>query len=374
MNTTRAHHIDYLKAWAVIVMIEVHVVNCFLNPSLRTAWWFQILNFINGLVAPVFIFTAGFSFVYSVMQKRGEPINFSKLLLRRANRILLIFLVGYLIHIPYFSLKNIFIYASPAELKSFYSTDVLQCIGSGLLVLLFLRMIIKSDTWYYSIITGIGLLIVFVTPYVWNVDFTRWIPLPIATYFNEIHGSLFPLFPWHGFLFLGASYGVFQQYNTNNKNNGAFTPYTVTALIVSISGIVIMHYLSKNPAFNIKPNAIFFITRFALVIVLLHLCQWYLSVKNNPGGLFIVIGKESLLVYWLHLQVLYRHIFNGKSLEKIVSRQFNIIECLIAFCFLTSLMFLIAILWNKSKQNYPAISQKIFIGTIITGLIKFLIF
>ena len=119
-------------------------------------------------------------------------------------------------------------------------------------------MIIKSDTWYYSIITGIGLLIVFVTPYVWNVDFTRWIPLPIATYFNEIHGSLFPLFPWHGFLFLGASYGVFQQYNTNNKNNGAFTPYTVTALIVSISGIVIMHYLSKNPAFNIKPNAIFF--------------------------------------------------------------------------------------------------------------------
>jgi len=81
MNTTRAHHIDYLKAWAVIVMIEVHVVNCFLNPSLRTAWWFQILNFINGLVAPIFFFTAGFSFVYSVMQKREELIYSSKLFL-----------------------------------------------------------------------------------------------------------------------------------------------------------------------------------------------------------------------------------------------------------------------------------------------------
>jgi len=373
MNNSRAHHIDYLKAWAVIVMIEVHVVNCFLNPSLRTAWWFHILNFINGLVAPVFIFTAGFSFVYSVMQKRRELIDFSKLFFRRAGRILLIFLVGYLIHIPYFSLKNIIMYASPAELKSFYSTDVLQCIGSGLLVLLFLRIIIKSDTWYHYIITAIGLLIVFVTPNIWNVDFSRWLPLPIATYFNEMHGSLFPLFPWHGFLFLGASYGVNQQYSTNNKNNGAFTPYTVTALIVSISGIVIMHYWSKNPAFNIKPSAIFFITRFALVIVLLHLYQWYLNVKNNPGGLFMVIGKESLLVYWLHLQILYRHIFNGKSLEIIVSQKFGIQECLIAFCLLTAIMFIVAIIWNTLKENYPAVSKKIFAGMIIIGLIKFLL-
>gem|GEM_PF-249558 len=373
MNNTRAHHIDYLKAWAVIVMIEVHVVNCFLNPLLRTVWWFHIVNFINGLVAPVFIFTAGFSFVYSVMQKSRELIDFSKLFFRRAGRILLIFLVGYLIHIPYFSLKNIIIYASPAELKSFYSTDVLQCIGSGLLMLLFLRMVIKSDTCYHYIITSIGLLVVFVTPYVWNVDFTRWLPLPIATYFNEMHGSLFPLFPWHGFLFLGASYGIFQLRNTNNNHAISSNPFIVISFIMSISGIVIMHYLSKNPAYNIKPSAIFFITRYALVIVLLHLCQWYLNVKNNQGGLFIVIGKESLLVYWLHLQILYRHIFNGKSLEKIVNQKFGIPECFIAFCLLTALMFIVAIIWNTLKQNHPAVSKKIFSGTIIIGLIKFLL-
>ncbi len=164
MNNKRFHHIDYLKAWAVIVMIEVHVVNCFLDPLLKTTWWFHIVNFINGLVAPVFIFTAGFSFVFSVMGKRDELLNFSDLFFKRVGRILLIFLVGYLIHIPYFSLKNIIIYASPAELASFYSTDVLQCIGSGLLMLLLLRMIITSDTLYHFIITIIGLSIVFLTP------------------------------------------------------------------------------------------------------------------------------------------------------------------------------------------------------------------
>ncbi len=375
MNRSRAHHIDYLKAWAVIVMIEVHVVNCFLNPSLRTAWWFHIVHFINGLVAPVFIFTAGFSFVLSVMKKREELIHFSYLFFRRAGRILLIFLVGYLIHVPYFSLKNIIIYASPAELKSFYSSDVLQCIGSGLLVLLFLRMAIKSDTLYHSIITGIGLLVVFITPQVWKIDFGQWFPLPIATYFNEIHGSLFPLFPWHGFLFLGASYGIVHLHNSNNNHDSMSSKLLTTiSIIISISGIVTMHFLSKNPAYTIKTSAIFFITRYALVIVLLHFFRWYLHIKKNQGGLFTSIGKESLLVYWLHLQILYRHIFNGRSLEIIVSQNFNLTECLTAFLLLAALMFGAAILWNTLKQYYPAVSRKIFTGILLIGLIKFLFF
>ncbi|NMB65472.1 MAG: DUF1624 domain-containing protein [Spirochaetes bacterium] len=375
MNSKRIVHIDYLKAWAVIVMIEVHVVNCFLNPSFKTAWWFHIVNFINGLVAPVFIFTAGFSFVFSVMKKREELISLSDLFFRRTGRILLIVLVGYLIHIPYFSLKNIIIYASPAELKSFYSADVLQCIGSGLLVLLFLRMAIPSDTLYHSIITGIGLLIVFITPYIWEIDFYQWFPLPIATYFNEMHESLFPVFPWHGFLFLGAAYGVFQlHHNTNIHADKSLNTFAAISFIISIAGIISMHFLSQNPEYIIKTSVIFFITRYALVIVLLHCCQWYLHIKNNQGGLFIDIGKESLLVYWLHLQILYRHIFNGKSLERIVAQKFSFAECLTAFLLLAALMFAVAIMWNTLKQHYPDISRKIFIGTILIGLIKFLSF
>lgn len=375
MNNKRLHHIDYLKAWAIIVMIEVHIINCFLDPSLKTTWWFHIVNFINGLVAPVFIFTAGFSFVFSVIGKRDELLNFSDLFFKRVSRILLIFLVGYLIHIPYFSLKNIIIYASPAELTSFYSTDVLQCIGSGLLVLLLLRMIITSDTLYHFIITMIGLLIVFLTPYTWMIDFTQWIPLPIATYFNEMHGSLFPIFPWHGFIFLGASYGVFQLQKASEKHNDQVSHnLMLIAAIVSIVGIIAMHYLSQNPEYSIKPSPIFFITRYSIVIMLLLGSQWYLNLKHKTESLLLYVGRESLLVYWLHLQILYRHIFNGKSLEKIVSQKFGIAECVLVFLLLTALMFLVAIFWNKLKQNYPELSKKIFAGIVIIGTIKFLFF
>ncbi len=176
-------------------------------------------------------------------------------------------------------------------------------------------------------------------------------------------------------LYLGASYGIVQIHNTTN-NHAAMSSNLLMAIssIISISGIVIMHFLSKNPAYTIKTSAIFFFTRYALVIVLMHVSQWYLQEKNNQRGLFIDIGKESLLVYWLHLQILYRHIFNGKSLERIVAQKFNLAECLIAFLLLAALMFAVAILWNKLKQHYPAVSRKIFTGTILIGWTKFLFF
>jgi hypothetical protein len=40
-------------------MIETHVVNTFLSTALRAANWFPILNYLNGLVAPAFLFIAG---------------------------------------------------------------------------------------------------------------------------------------------------------------------------------------------------------------------------------------------------------------------------------------------------------------------------
>ena len=51
--------IDLLRGWAIIIMIEVHLFNAFLLPELKRAGWFDVLTFINGLVAPAFLFEVG---------------------------------------------------------------------------------------------------------------------------------------------------------------------------------------------------------------------------------------------------------------------------------------------------------------------------
>ena len=57
--------IDLLRGWAIILMIEPHVFNTFLLPELKQTGWFGVLNFINGLIAPAFLFVSGFAFQVS---------------------------------------------------------------------------------------------------------------------------------------------------------------------------------------------------------------------------------------------------------------------------------------------------------------------
>ena len=54
----RIEYIDLLRGWAVIVMIQTHVFNAVLRPEITTTASFQWLKFVDGLVAPSFLFAS----------------------------------------------------------------------------------------------------------------------------------------------------------------------------------------------------------------------------------------------------------------------------------------------------------------------------
>ncbi len=55
-KTNRILFIDMLKGIALLIMIEVHIINSFLHESIKSEAWFEILNYMNGLIAPAFTF------------------------------------------------------------------------------------------------------------------------------------------------------------------------------------------------------------------------------------------------------------------------------------------------------------------------------
>jgi hypothetical protein len=80
-STSRLLFADWLRAWALLVMIETHVFNAFLAAQFRDSEWFRNLNFLNGMVAPSFLFVSGFVFLVA-SQKRMEQL---RMLGRRAS-------------------------------------------------------------------------------------------------------------------------------------------------------------------------------------------------------------------------------------------------------------------------------------------------
>src|SRR5438105_13888076 len=56
----RVRAVDWLRGLAVLVMIQTHSLSL-LRPELRQGPFFSRLQWIDGLVAPAFIFAAGFA-------------------------------------------------------------------------------------------------------------------------------------------------------------------------------------------------------------------------------------------------------------------------------------------------------------------------
>jgi len=370
----RALFIDLLKGLALIVMIEVHVFNALLNPALKSSWLFDGMNFINGLVAPSFSFASGLVFVLSLQKGIEQLRTFGKEFWRKMSRIGLIFFVGYTLHLPYFSFSKLLHNQTQPVLESLYTVDILQLISTGLLVLLFARILIKSENGFYNFSLVATVIVLIISPLIWKVDFSNYMPLFLSNYFNTMHGSLFPIFPWWAFIFSGAFVAKYYlRAKQNNMENVFAGKLIITGALMCLGGVVFMYIVLPILDIGILPNPFFFLERFGIILFLLGSFWFYLHKKENYKSLILDVSRESLLIYWLHLQLIYPEIFQGKSLIQISQQKYNFGECFLVTIALIVLMLVVAKVWGILKSKYPTYCRWITVSVLCIGTIIFIL-
>ena len=371
---SRALFIDILRGLAILVMVEVHVFNELLNPSIKSQSWFSIVNFINGLVAPSFLFVSGLVFVLSLQKGTDDLRKFGKTFWKKLSRIGLILLAGYSLHPPFFSVQKLMNNWTPVVIKQLFIVDILQCIGIGLLILLFARIIFSNDKLFYVFITIVLLVVLLISPVFWKIDFNNFLPIPLASYFNTMNGSLFPIFPWFNFLFAGALVSKF-YINAINQNDekGFIQKITIIGIGFLILGDLLLRIAIPNNVEVIQTHPVFFAERLGAVFIILGCCWYYVQRKENYTSFILNVSRESLFIYWLHLQVIFGRFFNGKSMANLYGGQFNIFWCVLITVAICTLMVYVAKFWGWTKIKYPHLSKKIVFGFIAGCIIIFLI-
>ena len=365
---------DLLRGLVIIIMIEVHVFNAFLLPELRQTGWFGVLNFINGLVAPSFLFVSGFAFLVSSGSKLDEMRKLRNTFWKKIGRIFQIIIIGYALHLPFFSVSQIINETTPQLLESFFAVDVLQCIGFGLLFLFLTRLLIKSDkTYHYFLIASI-FVVMLISPFLWKIDFSNYFPLVIANYFNKLHGSLFPLFPWVNFLLAGA---VFAKYFVDAREKNVEEKFikisTGIGFVILLFGHLFLSGLFSKTLVSILPNPVFYFQRLGYIFVLFYLC-WWVDKKYNVKKSFVLdASRESLLVYWLHLVVIFGAFWGGKSLADNFGKTMSAIEAIGATILLIILMIVAAKIWGWVKKKYPNYASLFVKVAVIVLVIVFVI-
>ncbi|PKL83598.1 MAG: hypothetical protein CVV24_04255 [Ignavibacteriae bacterium HGW-Ignavibacteriae-3] len=370
----RALFIDLLKGLALIVMVEVHVFNALISPELKNTWLFARLNFINGLVAPAFSFASGLVFVLSMQRGAEELRTFGKVFWRKLSRIGLILLIGYSLHLPYFSLTKILRNQTQPVLESLYTVDILQLIATGLIVLFFAKIFIKNEKRFFNFSLLMTVLVLVLSPVMWSIDFSNHLPLLFSNYFNRMHGSLFPLFPWWAFVFSGAYVAKYYIQAKNENKEPEFAKrliYYGTAFY--LISVILMYFIFPLFDIGVRPNPLWFTERFGVILLSLGIFWFYLNKKENYKSLILDVSRESLLIYWVHLQLIYRELIGARSLVQISNQNYNFLECTVVTIILIGLMLVLAKAWNGLKGKYPLYTKRFTAAVIGISLLIFLV-
>jgi heparan-alpha-glucosaminide N-acetyltransferase-like protein len=368
--------IDLYRTAVILLMLEGHVFRTFLQKDLQQSNLFQLHEFFHGLTAAAFLFGAGMTFVISTRRRWLEFHHWGEPVAKRIRRYLLILALGLVVHLPFFSFRKIMIDALPADLLQLFQSDVLACIGFGLILLQGLVFLFKTETRFYVAVSIITVMVCVLTPLTWEVDFLKILPLPAAQLLNGLHGSPFPLFPFVGFLFAGAivswellAAGERGEEHKFSKRLGLIGAGLVLAGILS-DVIPIQIYPTYD--FWLTSPAYFFIRVGALLLITYGF--WRLAGRfSQTSGTWTILGRESLFVYVIHLFLLYGSAVNPQlNLQVFLGQDLGFGASLLVLLALSAFLLGCAALWNYLRKDHLPVYRLIQLG--VSGVFLYYFF
>ena len=136
-------------------MIEAHVTNTFLAPTLRDGAWFGWVNYVNGLVAPAFLFIAGYA--QGLGAGRG-PRPWADVR-RRLRRLTGIAAIGFALHLPWAQLAA---RQWADALRIGTAVDILPCLAVAIGVLVIVERL--AGRWANAIVAVMTAAVLIVAP------------------------------------------------------------------------------------------------------------------------------------------------------------------------------------------------------------------
>lgn len=333
-NTTRLHFIDALRAFAILMMLQGHFISGLLDPSFKDtsnsfyAFWL----YCRGFTAPVFFTITGWVFTFLLLK---NPIQGWKnpRIMKGIKRSIELIIWGYLLRL---NLPMVF----KGQLNpSFFYPDVLHIIGLGLLfILLFYLLFGGFKRWLGGVFLMIGVFIFFGQPLYVDLEFGN-LPTFLAAYLTKANKGVFYLFPWLGYVSIGAF--IATTFNPKTKGLWRWSMgfiLTGLALIFYSSRLFIQIEQSTGISLfrSVAYNNFLFI-RLGDVFVLFG--GFMLFNRYLSRSFVTKIGAKTLEIYIVHYFILYGSLF-GIGVYKYFSYSWSFFMSISG-----AIIFIIACVW-----------------------------
>ena len=305
----RVVFVDQVRALAVIMMLVGHSLDRFLGEPWRSGDLYRNYQFVRGLSSALFLTIAGFSFVIASMGRMSEYTYLSPRMVGRLKRIGFILFLGMILQIPSATLWGWLHVSDPVRWERFFSFNVLQNIGSGLLLLHGALFLTKTRQGF-AITTFVSAIVIFaLSPITYRPEVDAAIPMAFRGALNLFHGSRFPAIPLTAFILVGALFGLAYRQVQHTKSEWRLF---AGAALFGLALLGFEQYIRQGGFGGFFPYGTPGIkgpgnTFARLGCALLIICSVYaLSrirvVLPRAAG---TISKDSLAIYFVHLLIVY---------------------------------------------------------------------
>jgi len=298
----------------VIIMVGAHVTDAWTRVEDRKRQLYMVTVFIAGMAAPLFLFLAGLTIAMAA-SARAARVGHAKAAAMARKRGLQIFALAFL-----FRLQSQLL--GWGAFINFLKVDILNVMGIAMIAAAILWSLSANRLVRIALFAIATLAIAMTTPLVREASILAGFPDAIEAYIRPLPGRTnFALFPWAAFVLAGGIAGelVFAAQSQSRERR-----LQIGLIISGLGGTVLAYAASFRPSIYPVSNfwtssPTFFFLRLGICTAMVPLARGvdyfhaFLRTRyaigagttDVPGRVVATLGRSSLFVYWIHVEMAY---------------------------------------------------------------------
>lgn len=326
----RLAFLDWTRGLAAVIMLQGHVFHAFTRTDARQGDIFVLSQFIGGMPPAIFLFLTGvtLAFLMDGQERRGvAACGRVTASLRRA---------GYLAILAVLFRLQLWLFGMPySDWDSLFRVDILNSMAFGIAVMSVMAVFTTLERGRLCAILGLG--IAAASPIISSLEFTS-VPAYLRNYFVPSL-EFFGFFPWAAFLAFGISAGsVLRLVNSGHLGQavqwGGWMGVVLAFTAQYFSNLPFSIYAQSDFWLN-SPGLV--LIKLGVILMLTSFAFLWTTYATTGWSWVRQLGTTSLLIYWVHTELVYGRLFQTWKEGLSVSQTFAAAVVVIALMVGTSL-------------------------------------
>ncbi|MGP0072092.1 MAG: heparan-alpha-glucosaminide N-acetyltransferase domain-containing protein [Bryobacteraceae bacterium] len=335
---SRLTFLDWTRGAAVVVMLQGHVFHSFNRTDLRTDGPFMLSQFFGGIGPAIFLVLTGITLSFIMDRRERQGLNAMGRWGAALRRSGYLFLLAFLFRIQLWTFAF-----GQSPWTDLFKVDILNCMGFAILVMSVMAIFTTAER--VRLCAGLGVAIAAASPLVSAIDW-RWLPPQVSAYFVPSY-QYFAFFPWASFIAFGISIGSILRLVKPEQLNRLMQWGGLMGFGLILGG----QYFSNMP-YSLYPKSEFWLDSPGLIVIKLGVVMlvigfaylWSVSPLGASWSWIRQLGTTSLLVYWVHIELVYGRWFGA------LKEQLSNVWCGVAALIVVLLMIGLSLLQTRWRD------------------------